>query len=170
MRISLLQNTAVTKQWTTKWPYMLFSDLYKIMVNKVTFVGFSGTIFPSWIRPCALVRARFSTLHHWCPFLFNFIKEHSRKSRKRMFSAMRKRDQNDVIRFFFWENKTLVQIVFTQMHNNGENDCIHCKSQAINSIFINKRCGNNIKAFFCLWTNFPSPWQFAAKFKYCLMY
>jgi len=37
-----------------------------------------------------------------------------------MFSAMRKRDQNDVIRFFFWENKTLVQIVFTQMQIMGK--------------------------------------------------
>jgi len=34
---------------------MLFSDLYKIMVNKITFVGYRGAIAPivhPWIRPC----------------------------------------------------------------------------------------------------------------------
>jgi len=33
---------------------MLFSELYKIMVKQVTFVGFRGTIVPiaPWIRPC----------------------------------------------------------------------------------------------------------------------
>jgi len=30
---------------------MLFSKLYEIMVNKVTFVGDSGDR-PPWIRPC----------------------------------------------------------------------------------------------------------------------
>jgi len=30
-----------------KWPYMLFFELYKIMVNKVTFVGFRGNDRPN---------------------------------------------------------------------------------------------------------------------------
>jgi len=30
---------------------MMFSQLYKTMVNKVTFVGFRGAIAPPWIRP-----------------------------------------------------------------------------------------------------------------------
>jgi len=40
-----------------KWSYTstLFSELYKIMENKVTFVGFTGVIAPiasPWIRHC----------------------------------------------------------------------------------------------------------------------
>jgi len=37
-------NTAVTKQWTAKWPYIanIVSEFHKVMVNKVTFVGFNG--------------------------------------------------------------------------------------------------------------------------------
>jgi len=32
---------------------MLFSEFYKIMVKKVTFLGFRGDDrFPPWIRPC----------------------------------------------------------------------------------------------------------------------
>ena len=34
---------------------MLFSELHKIMVNKVTFAGFRGAIAPSWIRPWSSV-------------------------------------------------------------------------------------------------------------------
>jgi len=40
---------------------MLFSELYKIMVNKVTFIGFRGgdvPIAPSWIRLCMRVPSR----------------------------------------------------------------------------------------------------------------
>jgi len=40
---------------------MLFSELYKFMVNKATFVGFRGTIDPidpPWIRPWVRVRKR----------------------------------------------------------------------------------------------------------------
>jgi len=36
---------------------MLFSELYKILVKKVTFLGFRGAIAPiahPWIRPCFL--------------------------------------------------------------------------------------------------------------------
>jgi len=38
----------VTKQWTTKWPYIAndVSELYKIVVKKVTFAGFMGAIVP----------------------------------------------------------------------------------------------------------------------------
>jgi len=38
----ILYNTAVTKQWSAKWPLsrMLFSEWYLTMVNKVTFIGF----------------------------------------------------------------------------------------------------------------------------------
>jgi len=34
----------MTKQWTSTWPYIAnaFSELYKIMVKIVTFVGFRG--------------------------------------------------------------------------------------------------------------------------------
>jgi len=41
---SLLHNTDVIKLWTAKWPYIANAvfELYKIMVNKVTFVGFGG--------------------------------------------------------------------------------------------------------------------------------
>ena len=48
----MLHNTAVRKQITEKWPdglisrMLLFSELYKIMVNEVTFVGFRGAIAP----------------------------------------------------------------------------------------------------------------------------
>jgi len=41
---------------------MLFSELYKIMVKKVTFVGFRGEIAliaPPWIRPCSHVTSVF---------------------------------------------------------------------------------------------------------------
>jgi len=36
----------VTKQWTTKWPYIANAvfELQKIMVNKVTFVSFRGEL------------------------------------------------------------------------------------------------------------------------------
>ena len=44
-----------------KWSYTptLFSELYKIMENKVTFVGFTGVIAPiasPWIRHCVRPR------------------------------------------------------------------------------------------------------------------
>jgi len=45
----------VTKQWTPKWPYIANAvfQIFKIMVKKVTFVGFSWGDRPSpWIRPC----------------------------------------------------------------------------------------------------------------------
>jgi len=40
----MLHSTAVTKQWTEIGfiSQMLFSALYKIIVNKVTFLGFRG--------------------------------------------------------------------------------------------------------------------------------
>jgi len=53
----MLYKTAVTNQWTTKWPYIanvFFSELYKIKVNKVTFLGFTGDDRPNrspWVRP-----------------------------------------------------------------------------------------------------------------------
>jgi len=51
MKYSLLHNTAVTKQWTEKWPYnanVIFRYVaYKIMVKKVTLDGFRrGAIAP----------------------------------------------------------------------------------------------------------------------------
>ena len=89
--------STVTKQWTTEWPYiannetietwrttylelvlMLFSELYKIMVNKVTFVVLGGWSpqSPPWIRPwyvygtCYLITARQSDRSpaevYWC--------------------------------------------------------------------------------------------------------
>ena len=36
---------------------MLFSELYKIMVNTNTLVSFSGAIAPTWIRPWLLAVA-----------------------------------------------------------------------------------------------------------------
>jgi len=40
----MLQNTAMAKQWTTEWSYIANAGfrIVKIMVNKVTFVGFMG--------------------------------------------------------------------------------------------------------------------------------
>jgi len=59
MKYSLLHNTAVTKKWTPTGliSRMIFSELCKIMVKKVTFVGFRGgaTNRPPWIRPCFLL-------------------------------------------------------------------------------------------------------------------
>ena len=47
-RCSILHKTAVTKQWTAKWFTLplLFHELYEIMVNIVTFVGFGEAIIP----------------------------------------------------------------------------------------------------------------------------
>jgi len=44
----------VTKEWTTKWLYIAnaVSELYQIMVKKVTFVGFRGGNRPN--RPWPL--------------------------------------------------------------------------------------------------------------------
>jgi len=40
----MLHNTAVTKQWMAKWPYIANAifRIVQIMVNKVTFVCFRG--------------------------------------------------------------------------------------------------------------------------------
>jgi len=45
----ILHNTAVTKQWTKKWPLIanVISELYKIMTNKSIFVGFRGRDRPN---------------------------------------------------------------------------------------------------------------------------
>jgi len=56
---SILHNTAVTKQWTSKWPYIaiVVFRIVKIMVKKVIFVRFGGAvtpITPTWIRPCIM--------------------------------------------------------------------------------------------------------------------
>ena len=56
---SKLHNTAVTKQWTSKWPYIANAvfRIVKIMVKKVIFVRFRGAIAritPTWIRPCIM--------------------------------------------------------------------------------------------------------------------
>jgi len=49
----MLRNTAVAKQWMANGLIlrMLFSELYKIMVNKVTLVGFRGAIDPTGSAP-----------------------------------------------------------------------------------------------------------------------
>ena len=51
---------------------MLFSELYKIIVNKVTFLGFSGAPAPvgiQWIRPCATFTEQVDPIHN-CITLF----------------------------------------------------------------------------------------------------
>jgi len=51
---------------------MLFSELYKIIVNKVTFLGFRGAIAPvgvPWIRPCATFTEQVVPFHN-CITLF----------------------------------------------------------------------------------------------------
>jgi len=51
----MLHNTAVKKEWTTKWPYIangVFSRIVKMLVNKVTFVGFRGGDRPPGSAPC----------------------------------------------------------------------------------------------------------------------
>jgi len=55
----ILHNTAVTKQWTSKWPYIANAvfRIVKIMVKKVIYVRFKGAIAPitpTWIRPCIM--------------------------------------------------------------------------------------------------------------------
>ena len=44
------------KQWTPKWPYIANTvfQIFKIMVEKVTFVGFTVGDRPPWNRPCVL--------------------------------------------------------------------------------------------------------------------
>jgi len=56
---------------------MLFSELYKIMVNKVTFAGFRGAIAPLWIRPCLNHRHLTDTdlQYIWCLLLCNNFNE-----------------------------------------------------------------------------------------------
>jgi len=76
-RWSILHNTAVTKQWTANKliSQIQFSELYKIMVKKVTFAGSRGGIAPiallldpSLVRhslvKCAVVLVGFDELHH----------------------------------------------------------------------------------------------------------
>jgi len=48
MKWATLRNTAVTKQWTAKWPYIAIAvfQLHKIVVNKVTFLKSRGAIAP----------------------------------------------------------------------------------------------------------------------------
>jgi len=53
---------------------MFFSELYKITVEKVTFVGFRGAIAP-WVRPCSPLQFLF-LLRRWRPN----ISCHERKS------------------------------------------------------------------------------------------
>jgi len=43
---------------------MLFSELFKIMVNKVTIVGFRGEITPFWICPYATGCRDFELVAH----------------------------------------------------------------------------------------------------------
>jgi len=46
---------------------MLFSELYNIIVNKATFVGFWGDDHPPWVWPCLLIWLKFQvTLHLFC--------------------------------------------------------------------------------------------------------
>ena len=50
----MLHNTAGTKEWTTKWPYIANAvfRIIEMMVNKLAFVGFKGSDRPPhWIRP-----------------------------------------------------------------------------------------------------------------------
>ena len=50
---SILHNTAVTKQWTAKWPYIsnAIFRLVQMMVKRVAFVGLKEGDPPPWIRP-----------------------------------------------------------------------------------------------------------------------
>jgi len=52
----MFHNTAVTKQWTTKWPLIANTvfRIYKIITNKVTFDGYRGGM----IAPPAALRAQ----------------------------------------------------------------------------------------------------------------
>jgi len=70
--ILTLYNTAVTKQWTAKCPEiaMLFSELYKNMVKRLTFVGFREGDRPN---PPTLVPP-LASQHFWRDLL---IQEHS---------------------------------------------------------------------------------------------